>query len=279
MYSITGTGNIKYVQLPDLSTLYPPELEVYSPKSDQQVTVSGSNTSGTVTYDYSFMPLEEGEYKIPDIKFVYFNPETGQYESSVAKGYTLSVGKGSSSAKSQSVQKLKFNPDLEKVSLNKLKKEHVRYVSQLGYWMIYIIAVLALIVAVVAYRRYINLHSDMTAFNSRRADKLARRRLRRAADAMRKDNRELFYTELLKALWGYIGDKMKMPTSELMRDNIRQVMETQGVEQTQIDAFINMIDDAEFAKYSSASSMFTPQEMYDRAAALINELEKSFKRA
>jgi hypothetical protein len=278
VYQISGTGNIKYVQLPDLATLFPPELEVYSPKSDQNITVSGSNTSGNISFDYSFMPLEEGEFKIPDIKLVYFNPTTGKYETSVAKGYTIHVGKGASSSKSQSVQRLKFNPDLQPVKLSKLSKTPVAYVEQTWYWIIYIVAFLLLAGSFFTYRRYINLHADMVSFNSRRADKLAKKRLRKAAAAMRKNCKEDFYTELLKALWGYIGDKMKMPTSELMRDNIRQVMESKGVEQDSIDAFINMIDDAEFAKYSSAVSSISLQDMYSRAADLINNLEKSFKK-
>lgn len=276
VYTVTGTGNIKYVQLPDLAAVYPPELEVYTPVTNQKVSVSGSNTSGTVTYDYSFMPLEEGEFRIPDVRLVFFNPATGRYETSVAKGYSITVGKGSASSKSQSLRRLKFNPDLEKVSLSSLRKERIPYVDRWGYWMFYVVPVLVLAGVYVYRRRYVSLHSDMTAFNARRADKLARRRLRRAADAMRKNRREEFYTELLKALWGYVGDKMKMPPSELMRENIRQMMESKGVGAGDIDEFIGVIDDAEFAKYSSASVSSSPQEMYDRAAGLINKLEKTF---
>ena len=116
----------------------------------------------------------------------------------------------------------------------------------------------------------------MVAFNSRRADKLARRRLKRAEAALKKGERELFYTELLKALWGYLGDKLKMPTSELMRDNIRAVLSEKHIAEADIDSLIALIDDAEFAKYSSAGGD-DMTATYRRAIDTINGLEKSFK--
>lgn len=118
----------------------------------------------------------------------------------------------------------------------------------------------------------------MASFNSKRADKIARRRLRKAAAAMRRQDSDAFYDELLTALWGYLGDKLKMPTSELMRDNIRQVLSEHGVDEAMTNSFIGMIDEAEFAKYSSASSASKLNEVYDRSATLINGLEKEFKK-
>ena len=127
--------------------------------------------------------------------------------------------------------------------------------------------------------RYKSMHADMVALNSRRADKLARRRLRKASAAMKHGNRELFYDELLKALWGYLGDKLKMPTSELMRDNIRQVLATRQISEEAIDRIIGLIDQAEFAKYSSAGSGgFDMQSDYKEAIAAINQLEDQFRK-
>lgn len=277
VYTLSGTGNIKYVQLPDLSALYPPELEVYTPKTTQNVNVGSSNVSGSVDFDYSFMPMEEGEFRIPDVKLVYFNPESGKYETSVAKGYSISVGKGKASDNKGKVH-VKFDHHLQPVKIAELSKENIPAVYRFSYWLWYIVPLLLVAIAYWIVRKYISTHSDMLAFNSRRADKLARRRLRKAAAAMRRNDGDKFYDELLTALWGYISDKLKMPTSELMRDNIRQVLSGRGIDDKTTDSFIGMIDEAEFAKYSSASSGAGLAEMYDRSAALINNLEKEFKK-
>lgn len=277
IYKVEGTGNVKYVQLPELSAIYPPEIEVYTPNTTQDVKVGSSNVTGTVTFDYSFMPLEEGEFKIPDIKLVYFNPETGSYETSIAKGYTITVGKGAATANSKS-DKRRFKQDLLPVNSKALIKEKSPFVYSFGYWLWYIIPAVLLVIIVVAYRRYVSLHADMAALNSRRANKIARRRLKKAAAAMRRNDASVFYDELLQALWGYMGDKLKMPTSELMRDNIRQVMLERNVTETIIDKFIGLIDEAEFAKYSSAGDAKNIRTDYNQAVAIINDMEKEFKK-
>ena len=79
--------------------------------------------------------------------------------------------------------------------------------------------------------------------------------------------------------WGYLGDKLKMPTSELMRDNIRQMLLSKNIEEVQIDSLIGLIDDAEFAKYSSAGRNSGLDAMYKRAISIINQLEDSFKKS
>lgn len=277
VYTVKGTGNIKYVQLPDLSALYPPEIEVYTPKATQNVTVGGSNVSGTVSFDYSFMPLEEGDFKIPEVKLVYFNPATGRYETSVAKGYSITVGKGKASAGNE-VRRTRFDANLQTVDMANLEKEHEPYVRRFAYWLWYIVPVVLLVGAGLTYRNYRSSHADMVAFNSRRANKIARRRLKRAAAAMKRHDADAFYDELLTAMWGYLGDKLKMPTSELMRDNVRQVLDSRGVDASISDQFIAIIDRAEFAKYSSAGGDEDLHKAYDEAADMIDKIEKAFSK-
>lgn len=278
VYTISGTGNLKYIQLPELSTLYPSELEVYTPKTDVNADVSGSNVSGSLKFDYSFMPLEEGSFKIPQVKLVFFNPETGKYETSVAKGYDISVGKGEASSKSHINRQKHFDSKLQAVNISELKKTHTPMVFTFLYWLFYIIPFVGLILAVVIYRSYVKSHADMAAFNSRRADKIARRRLKRAYACLKKNDADGFYDELLIALWGYMGDKLKMPTSELMRDNIRMVLEEKGVAGSVIDGFISLLDACEFAKYSSEGGQAGMKSTYESAIKEINEVENAFKK-
>lgn len=276
VYTVTGTGNLKYVQLPDLSAVYPPEIEVYTPTTDQKINVGSSSVSGQVSFDYSFMPLEEGRLHIPEVRLVYFDPSTGRYETAVARGYDINVEKGEAGKGSASRRAVKFDDSLQSVSVDTLSKSHNPWICGFPYWLLFIVPAVLLLAAVVVYRNYVSSHADMVAFNSRRADKLARRRLKRAEAALKKGERELFYTELLKALWGYLGDKLKMPTSELMRDNIRAVLSEKHIAEADIDSLIALIDDAEFAKYSSAGGD-DMTATYRRAIDTINGLEKSFK--
>lgn len=277
VYKVQGTGNIKYVQLPDLSALFPADIEVYTPKNTQNVNVGASSVSGSVSFDYSFMPLEEGSFKIPEVKLIYFDPVAEEYKTSVAKGYTINVGKGAG-AKSARRNHLRFDPKLLDVDSDALLLSRSPMVYSFSYWLWFILPVVILLTSFFFYHRYVSLHADMVAFNSRRANKMARRRLRKANAAMRLNDHDRFYDELLLALWGYLGDKLKMPTSELMRDNVRQVLSEKSISSDTIDLFIRIIDDAEFAKYSSAVAGRTLKEAYQEAADIIDRLEKEFKK-
>lgn len=277
-YIVTGTGNLKYVQLPDLSTLYPAQLEVYTPTTDVKANVGSSNVSGSVSFDFSFMPLEEGTFKIPSIRLVYFNPETGKYETSESKGYDITVGKGKSSGKSQTNSRLRFDPELQDVDASDLSLVHIPYIYKWVYWLWFILPFAMLSISGIVYRNYMKSHADLAAFNSRRANKLAGRRLRKAYANMKKGNVEAFYDELLIALWGYLGDKLKMPTSELMRDNIKAVLDRNGIPEEQTARLLETLDNCEYVKYSPDSGKASMKKSYDEAIDVINSLERSFKK-
>lgn len=276
VYTVTGTGNLKYVKLPDLNALYPAELEVYSPNPEVNANVGRNNVSGTARFDYSFMPLESGTFTIPEVTLSYFNPQTGRYETSTARGYNVTVGKGKGSEKSQTRGKMSFNPNLLPVK-GDLKKTHTPYVERFSYWLFYILPVLILLGAVVYYRSYLKANADYLAVKSRRASKMARMRLKKAGICIRNNDVDNFYDEMLAALWGYVSDKLKMPTSELNRENVSGKLSERGIGEKEVKQIIDLIDECEFSKYSPASAKGDMQPVYDEGVNVINSLEDAFK--
>ena len=275
-YMVTGEGNLKYVHLPDLNSLYPDEIEVFSPTTDVKTTVGSSNVSGSVDFDYSFMPMEQGSFNIPAVQLVYFNPSTGQYETSTSRSYTLNVARGAESAKSQAAQV--YNTRLMPVELPAEREVHP-YVRGFLYWLWFIIPAILLIVAVIMRRRYIDIHADIEGLRSRRAGKMARRRLKRAMGCIKSNNEDAFYDEMLKAIWGYLADKLKLPTSELNRENVSQILTEHGIAEESETRLLALLDECEFAKYSPASARKPMQEIYDSAASLLDSLESEFAKA
>ena len=276
VYTVEGSGNIKYVTLPDLQKIYPSELEVYTPTTESNVNVGSHNVSGKVKFDYSFMPLEWGNYRLPDVKLVYFNPATGKYETSVAQGYSIAVEKGSGSEKSQVKTSAAFDPTLMAVKTN-LSFNHRPYVYGFFYWLFYIIPIGGIIIAYVSYRSYLSANSDLVAVRSRKANRMARRRLKRAYSYMKAGDKKGFLDEILSSLWGYLGDKLNIPTSELSRDNITGELAMRDVSDEETKQLIRLIDDVEFEKYAPAASATEMNDIYDRTIEMMNSLEESFK--
>ncbi len=277
VYTVRGSGNLKYVKLPELNDLFPKEIEVYTPDTKVNSNVGASTVSGDVTFDYSMMPLEAGEYRIPDVTLVYFNPSTGRYERSVAKGYKVKVAQGSGSDKSQTRSQLVFDKQLLAVKDN-LSVDHTPYIYGILYWLFYIVPAVGLLGALFVRSRLHHLYSDIDALNARRASKVARARLRLASQCLRSKDEERFYDEMLAALWGYLGDKLGIPTSDLSRENVSAELETAGIGRDESERIIKLIDDCEFAKYAPASARSDMQEVYDQGASVIDSLEGAFHR-
>lgn len=275
VYSISGSGNLKYLKLPDLNNIFPSQLEVYSPSVKENISVNSNNTVGDISFDYSFMPLEEGEYAIPSVELVYFNPSNGKYETKQAKGYNVEVTKGEVSSKSQKKDRLVYNTKLEDVGVNKSSTKLI--VDSLSYWLWYIVPILLLIIAISIYRRRINDLADIDLLKSKKANKVARKRLKKAEICLRAKDVDKFYDEILSAMWGYIGDKLRIPISDLNRENVRQKLGDAGVNSEDLDSLISLIDECEFAKYSSSLGQISMDNVYMHACDVINKLDNSLK--
>lgn len=276
VYTVTGTGNLKYIVMPDLNTIYPPEIEVYSPSTDVKAKVGSSNVTGDVKFDYSFMPLESGHFQIPEVTISYFNPDTGGYETTTASGYSLNITAGKGSVKSQTKSKLSFNPQLMKVT--ELRQLHKPMIRTFLYWLFFIIPVVLFIVIVIAYKAHVNAKSDVLATRSRKAGKMARNQLRKADLYLKDGNANSFYDAMLSALWGYLGDKLNISPSELNRENVSGKLQEREVDSDTVNNVLTLLDDCEFAKYSPiADENENMLQIYNRGLKLIEDLDSKIK--
>lgn len=276
VYTVTGMGNLKLVKLPDLNTIYPKQIEVYSPTTSINTHVGSDNVSGSVKYDYSFMPLEPGDYKIPPVSLVYFNPSTGKYERTESRSYSLTVGKGKASAKSQTRDRLVFEKEL--LVVGHQSKIVELNIDSFVYWLVYIIPSVLFIIACLYYRYYMKVNSDMVALRSRKASKVASRRLKNAYRCMQKNDFIYFYDEMLSAIWGYIGDRLRISMSDLNRQNVRDRLIDRGVSDVVAEDVISLVDDCEYAKYSPVSEKPDMKGILARGENVINKLEEALKK-
>lgn len=273
-YKVTGQGNLKYIKLPELSSVFPSSIEVFSPETEVNSHVGQSTVSGDVTFKYSFMPMETGNFAVAPLKLVYFNPETQSYETATASGFSIDVAKGSASEKSQTAKRF----DSSLLPVGSLSTPERPLVRSFSFWLWFIIPGALFIIFSLCYISYLKRHSDMEAFRSKKAGKIARRRLKKAAECLKRNDSEKFFDEMLFALWGYMGDKLKMPTSELTRQNISEVLMSHGVSEAVTQKAIALIDTCEFAKYAPAQSRDDMRTIYDDGAEVISAMDSEFSR-
>lgn len=275
-YIIRGSGNIKYLKSPTIG--FPSQFDVYDPQNNINAKPSGNTVSGTVTIDYTFIPQFVGKYEIPGTEFTYFNPATRKYETLTTQKYDLTVAKGSGAAsqapKGGIEQK---NRDILHIKTGDLhlKQEHSYAVEGFGYWLWYIVPLLLLAAVLFYYRKALKARSDMQLMRTKRANKVAQKRLRAAKQWMRAGDKNKFYAEVLTALWGYLSDKIQIPVSELNKENISAELTNYGATDEVIEAVIEVLNNCEFAQYAPELSGNDMESIYSAAADAMDKLENT----
>ena len=278
---LRGTGNMKLLEAPKIS--FPHDFDVYDPKVIKDI----NGTSGTVTFEYLVIPRYAGEYKIPAVQYSYFDPQSGTYKILTGKEYTVRVAKGNESGqgtgeaalqsfKKEDVRMLGQDIRYIKTGKSDLRQRGVQYFATMEYWLSFLIPFVRFVVGMILNRRRIKANADLVRVKSKTANKMAQKRLRAASVAMKAGNSELFYQEVLNALWGYVSYKLNISASELNRDNISEHLTRRGADTTLIQGFIEVLDHCEYARYAPGANQDEEMDkVYKDSLSIIMKLDKA----
>lgn len=275
IYTISGTGNIKYIKEPVID--FPSEFEQYTPKSDIVDNVVGGNVTGKMTIEYTFVPQSVGDFKIGSDDFVYFDVDKKEYVTITTPAYNIKVVKGLTSASTETGKQniAAKNTDILHIHLGdkNLKSDHTPVIERWWYWMIYVIIIMAFSGVLYVYSRNIKRSADVTGLRLAKANKVAQRRLKLSHKFMVENNTDLFYEEMLKAIWGYLSDKLSIPASQLSRDNISSELAKFGAPDNLSQSIIEVLDDCEMARYAPVQTQGQTEAIYAKATEAINNME------
>lgn len=284
-YVISGTGNMKLIKTPEVK--FPADFEVYDPKVDNKFTLKTGGLSGNKVIEYLAIPRHAGNYTIPSVEFSYFDVKSGSYKTLTTPEYTLNVAKGAGSSDSSkpvgyvSKEELRLlGQDIRYIHLGEVRynARGNYFYGTTTYWLWYIIPFVAFLVIIVVYRKQAIENANVAKLKNKKASKIATRRLKVAKQKMRENDKTGFYDELLKALWGYLSDKLNMPVSELSKDNISTKLAECQVSEALIKECMTLIGDCEFARYAPSLSHSSEEKVYDSADRLMDQLENAIKR-
>ncbi len=271
---IKGTGNVKNIKTPTVT--FPTQFDVYDPQVDVKANPSGNSLTGSMTIDYAFVPQYVGKFNIEPITFSVFNLATKKYEQIKVGGYAVNVAKGSGT----SGREVSQNNDILFVKKGDLSLMSGNYiiVNSVWYLIAYLLPLVAFVLVLFFYRKLIKQRANVALMKTKKANKVANRRLKTARSLMAKNKRDEFYEELLRAIWGYLSDKLTIPVSELNRDNIKSELEKYGADNASTESVIATLDQCEFARYSSMNDDSDMAIVYNEACELINKIENVKKK-
>jgi hypothetical protein len=279
---ISGTGNQKLIQNPEVE--FPTNFELYDPTIDNALTPSANGFNGTRTIEYLVIPRYEGDYSIPPIEFSYFDISSRSYKTVKSPTYSLTVSKGDPSKATASSSYVNQQEVRVEQDIRYIKTEQPTFINtdnffvgSWGYWLWYVIPFVLLCVFFIVYRKQMKLNANIALMRNRRANKIAKRRLKRAESYLKKHDKSNFYNELLQALWGYFSDKLSIPGASLTRSNIGAELSSYGVDEALIERFMKIMDTCEFARYAPVESSVAMDEIYQEASEAIGKMENILK--
>ncbi len=284
--TISGTGNMKLVSAPEIN--FPHDFEIYDPKIEDNFELTSNGLSGTKTIEYLAIPRHAGDFTIPAVEFKYFDIKSGDYKTLKGDAYNLKVAKGDGSASNQQVIADFTNKENVKVlgtdilfiktGDTALKQKGYYFFATTAYYLWYIIPFVLFVVFVVIYRKQAMENANVAKVKTKKANKVATKRMKLAGKLLSENKVNEFYDEVLKALWGYISDKLNIPVSKLSRDNIEAELSKQNVSEELIKEFINVLSECEFARYAPGNQNETMDKVYSASVEVISKMENSIKR-
>ena len=284
---ISGAGNMKLLKTPAID--WPEGFEPYDPKVTNNFNTSTSGVSGTKSIEYLAIPRSAGEYTIPAVKFSYFDIDEKAYKTLSTPEYTIRVKRGTSSRQTGGVASSEEGSEAvyyaHKEDIKQLGTD-IRYIdtkapkvsrqpSDVSYqsiWLWYVVPLIIALVLLVVLRKQIKEASDVTRMRYKRANKVAQKRLKAAAAALKANDKNAFYAAIEQAAWTYLSDRLSIPTADLNKENIASILRQKGVSEELIAEVKNVLSTAEFARYAPSTD-HAMDDLYKATTNLINNLE------
>lgn len=275
---VSGKGNLKLFTLPKPTV--PSSLEMYDPVHQENVQTPLSGMTGNISDSYTIIPQYKGSYPIQTLTFSYFDLGSKTYKTINSKPINIEVLDGPTASTENAVanngvNKTKVNANANfgfiklKTTLSNIQKEDF-----LGSGMFYglVFLPLLLIPLVMAIRKKKEaIDGDIRGNKIKLSNKLAKKYLSEARKQI--SNKEPFYVALEKAMHNFLKAKLHIETSEMNKDKISQILLSKNANSKTVTEFIALTESCDFARYAPSTSV-SIQEDFDKAIALISELEK-----
>lgn len=281
--TLSGTGNMKLIGTPEVK--FPQDFEIYDPKVTDDYKLTNSGLTGTKTFEYLAIPRHAGNFSIPAVEFTYFDLKSNSYKTLKTEAYNLKVAKGQGNAdqvisdftNKESVKMLGKDIRFIKLGDSSLRPKGDFFFGTVGYYLCYLIPLLLFVVFAVIYRQKALENANVAKVKTKKANKVATRRMKLAGKLLAENKKNEFYDEVLKALWGYISDKLSIPVSQLSKDNIEAELTNYGVQEALIAEFIGVLNECEYARYAPGNENEAMDKVYSASVEVISKMENSIK--
>ena len=275
---VGGVGNLKLIKQPVVN--FPKDFDKYDPKVTDKTKLTANGVEGNMIYDFLAVPRNQGKYTIPPVEFTYYDVSANAYKTIKTQSFELDVAKGDGTGGNSMDFTDEKNQDIHAIKTGKIVRKDAAslFFGSAAYWILLALLLAAFIALMIIFRRRAIENADIVKMRGKKANKVANKRLRTAQKLMAAGKQGEFYDEVLRALWGYMGDKLNIPVSELSHDNIADKLAEHHVDEQTVNTFIEALDECEFERYAPGDAAGNMNKTYESAMTAIEKIEDVMKK-
>jgi hypothetical protein len=281
--TVTGEGNIQLID--KMNVTFPPDFDSYDPKITSDIKTTANGVSGSQTFEYLIIPRKPGKFAIKPITFSYYDLAKKKYVSLSSQPYSIEVEKGTGEQSvvtyaGQGKEDIKYiGSDIHFIR-NQPIQLHLRgslFFGSLAFYLLILIPLLLFIVLIVLWKKQTARHSNAVLMRNKKATKVAKKRLKKAAESLKANKESQFYEDISQALWGYLSDKFSIPLAELSMDSVSEALISKNVGEEIINQFKDTLNNTEYARFAPGEKSMIMEKIYNEALNVISRNERELR--
>jgi hypothetical protein len=281
--TINGKGNLELIDALPLS--FPPDFETYDPKVTSNLSKSSGGISGSRTFEYLIIPRNSGEFQIKPVEFSYFDPARQSYSTLATPLYNIKVNKGDEESagitySGVSQKNIQFiGSDIRHIKTGHIQLQRINsfFIASTAFLIWIIVPALLFIAALILWSRNKKRSGNIALVRNRKANKVARKNLKKAGEYLENRSTEAFFEEISRAMWGYISNKFNIPLSDLSIDSVHQRLADKSISEESINRFTGILENCEYARFAPGDKSEKMQGIYNEALEVISKIEQELK--
>lgn len=279
---VSGIGNLKLIKEPVVK--FPKDFDKYDAKVTDKTKLTSNGVEGNMIYDFLAVPRHQGQFEIPPVEFTYYDTNANSYKTVKTEAFTLNVAKGAGSSRVSDYtgqEDLKMlNKDIRYIKTGKAENHDINefFFGSTGYWVSLVVLAVIFVSLFIVFRQRAIDNANIGKMRGKKANKVATKRLKAANRLMQAGKSDEFYDEVLRALWGYVGDKLNIPVAQLSRENISQRLTERHVDEETVQQFIGALDECEFERYAPGDAKGNMNKTFEAAMTAIMKIESVMRK-
>lgn len=275
---VGGVGNLKLIKQPVVN--FPKDFDKYDAKITDKTKLTSNGVEGNMIYDFLAVPRNQGSYVIPAVEFTYYDTSLNSYKKIKTQSFQINVAKGDGTTGSSADYGTLKDQDIHPIKESNGKSRDINniFFGSFVYWSILSVLFIIFVTLLVIFRKRAVDNANISSLKMKKANRVATRRLKNANKLMLANERDKFYDEVLRALWGYVGDKLNIPVEQLTKDNISEKLSLRNVGEETNSMFIKAIDECEYNRYAPGDPKGNMNQTFEAAMTAIIKIENVLKK-